>query len=355
MSAVSPAGRSRDCASLHGVPIDPAPFLSTVILASAALVAIVGGLLVARFVTLDSDEQSSRRVIADAEGRLSMARRRSEGARRSLFVWIADNFIGERDVRDAIGEGVVDLAELRQLAECDLSDGELGQVVAEVADEFARAREVLASTGWAPLIEESEYDWTKFRSAASDLPELRWPAVWRDVFEEIAARQAEDDAARRRVEREALRRRFPVAAAMMNTPDFTRFTLPGTIAIQARSDLGAISARRYDELLAADERAWQRVEDYEDELRRLREAHTEIVRPDARLWWGMAIVVAFAIVGVALPAWLMVYGPPDLSRVRWVLYPFTGGLAALLVYIVLYLVQLTRRRTSGRNAGDGQA
>jgi hypothetical protein len=32
---------------------DPALFLSTIILASAALVAIVGGLLVARFVGLD--------------------------------------------------------------------------------------------------------------------------------------------------------------------------------------------------------------------------------------------------------------------------------------------------------------
>jgi hypothetical protein len=42
------------------VPVDPAPFLSTVILASAAFVAIVGGLLVARFVGLDSDQQTMR-------------------------------------------------------------------------------------------------------------------------------------------------------------------------------------------------------------------------------------------------------------------------------------------------------
>ena len=37
---------------------DPAPFLSTIIGTSATLVAIVGGLLVARLVSLDSDENS---------------------------------------------------------------------------------------------------------------------------------------------------------------------------------------------------------------------------------------------------------------------------------------------------------
>jgi hypothetical protein len=34
------------------VPVDPTPFLSTVVLTSAAFVAIVGGLFVAKFVTV---------------------------------------------------------------------------------------------------------------------------------------------------------------------------------------------------------------------------------------------------------------------------------------------------------------
>ena len=55
---------------------DPALFLSTIILASGALVAIIGGLLVARFVGLDTDQQSNRRVLTAADGRLASARRR---------------------------------------------------------------------------------------------------------------------------------------------------------------------------------------------------------------------------------------------------------------------------------------
>ena len=64
-------------ATVGGVPVDPASFLSTVILASAALVAIVGGLLVARFVGLDSDQQASRKLLVDAEDRLTIAARRA--------------------------------------------------------------------------------------------------------------------------------------------------------------------------------------------------------------------------------------------------------------------------------------
>jgi hypothetical protein len=59
------------------VVTDPAPFLSTVVLASAGLVAIVGGLLVARFVSLDSEQRGSRKVLADTRERLESARRRA--------------------------------------------------------------------------------------------------------------------------------------------------------------------------------------------------------------------------------------------------------------------------------------
>jgi hypothetical protein len=68
---------------------DPALFLSTIILAGVALVAIVGGLLVARFVGLDSDQQSTIRVLTDADGRLRAARRREEEARTRLVRWDA--------------------------------------------------------------------------------------------------------------------------------------------------------------------------------------------------------------------------------------------------------------------------
>ena len=64
---------------------DPALFLSTVIVTSAALVAIIGGLLVARFVRPDSDRRSTRMVLIDTDGRFCSACRRVEEPERILL------------------------------------------------------------------------------------------------------------------------------------------------------------------------------------------------------------------------------------------------------------------------------
>jgi len=122
---------------------------------------------------------------------------------------------------------------------------------------------------------------------------------------------------------------------------------PGTKAILtnvASTDARGTAARRRDGLVTAHQVAQQQVQDYEAESRRLQEAHAEIVRPDARLWWGVGIVVLFAAAGVALPLWIMAQGPKDLASVRWLFWVFACALAALLAYIVVYLADLTRAK-----------
>ena len=72
----------------------------------------------------------------------------------------------------------------------------------------------------------------------------------------------------------------------------------------------------------------------------------------------VAVLAAFAIVRVTWPMWVMSRGPDDLARVSWLLYPFLAGLAVLIVYIVLYLVHLTRagrdRAVSGGTTAGGR-
>jgi hypothetical protein len=58
--------------------VDPAGYLSTLVTASAALEAIVGGLLVARFVGMDSEQRGADKAIRDAEAHRDTARRREE-------------------------------------------------------------------------------------------------------------------------------------------------------------------------------------------------------------------------------------------------------------------------------------
>ena len=305
---------------------DPALFLSTIILASGALVAIIGGLLVARFVGLDADQQANRRVLATAATRLDSARRRAKDARRSLVRWQAVDFFSKPDVLDAISRGISDLTEIRRLAPCFLDEQDLQETIVAVAREFVRARAVLSVR-----VPDEEYDWTTFQKSASDLPQSDWLMVWGHVFRQIV----DERAAKQAAAREAAR-----SAGFLYGMDPTPFlALPDLRGVTTNYDL-----QRRDELAASYERAKQRVEDYEDELRRLRDEHVEIVRPDKRLWFGVAILGAFAAFGVAWPAYSMSTGPSDLASVRWFVWPFCVVLAALIVYVVAYLWNLSHRQ-----------
>ncbi len=333
---------------------DPAPFLSTIILASAGLVAIIGGLLVARFVSLDSDQRGSRKIMSEARDRLDSARQRAKDARDSRLDWHARLFL-RGPVLEAISEGTSDPAELMRLDDdWPFTGQELQPYAADVADEFTRARTTLSEHGSAIDQFNDIHAWDDFRRATSDLPEIRWDRVWKDVFDEIKIKRIEEQQAAAGREREQRRREseqrakssplginlqgFEVLAEQVPTGSgysrIARMITPPT-------DHGVTRARREDELRAADERARQQVEDYEAELRRLQQAHAEIVRPDARLWWGVGILGIFAIVGVGLPAWEMSQGPDNLASVQWLFWPFAISLALLIGYIVIYLVKLT--------------
>jgi len=308
------------------VIIDPAPFLSTIITTSAALVAIIGGLLVARFVSLDSDQRGSRKVLADAADRLTVARDRARSAWQDVLRWEAGEFFGSRSVAKAVvNEGVTSADELMRVATWRYTP-----FAAEVAGEVSRARE-----GLSGRIGNPDIRWPDFRRTHPDLPEIRWPRVWEIVYDGMAMKLAEEEEARRRAEAGSFK---SIATAFALPPFPGRATGPFT-------DSGAIAARRHDELLANHARAKQQVEDYEAEFGRLRLEHAEIVRPDARLWWGITILIVFTALGVVVPLLVMATGPHDLAVVRWVFYPFIGSLAALIGYIVVYLVQLTRSKS----------
>lgn len=120
------------------------------------------------------------------------------------------------------------------------------------------------------------------------------------------------------------------AVNLSNGPDYS--LIPRTLALRPPS-AELIDANRLDNLVEATVRASQRVEDLQEELRRLRQQHADAVKPDALLWWALVILTAYAIVGVAMPLWVMSDGPASLSAVRWTFWPFAAGLAAPIAYI----------------------
>ena len=161
-------------AQVYGVRVtpDPARFLSTIVGASVALVAIIGGLLVARFVGLDNDQRVSRKVPADARERLDTANGRAGTAAEDLLEWDARAFFRSTPVLAAIDRGVSTTRDLIRLRDWRHSEGDLEPFVAEVTEELSRARVVLPGLVTAP-----DSEWDVFRRTAVGLPDIQWPGV----------------------------------------------------------------------------------------------------------------------------------------------------------------------------------
>ena len=294
--------------------IDPTPFLSAIVTTSAALVAIIGGLLVARFISLDSDQRASRKVLTGARERLELARRRVQAAWQDILRWDAERFFNTpKIVEEVVDKGVASPAELTRIAGWRHDPDELAPFATEVAEEAGRARETIT-----PRIRGDDVFWSDFRRRCTDLPEIRWPRVWEHVYDSIAKERAAAEKAKE-ARAEAARRAAPPKSAIERSLDIIndglireqqQRALMATLAVpEPQTDYGAIAARRSDELLANHARAQQQVEDLEAELHRLEQEHAEIVRPDARLWWGIAILIVFTILGVVFPLWGHDHGP----------------------------------------------
>jgi hypothetical protein len=214
-----------------------------------------------------------------------------------------------------------------------LTDEELQPFVEEVRRELARAHEVLeqAVPGYEKL--ESRY-WDAFRRSTPSLPEIDWDLAWEIVFGQIVDEREAESPSWARL------RRNPLEGMVL------RDALPPI-------DWRAIGARRRDDLVANHERAEQHVEDVEGEVQRLRQARDAIVQPQG-LGWGLSILGYFTVVGVVIPTWLMSRGPTDLGPLMGTLVfaGFCSGLVALLGYMAVLAVRLSRRAVAAKPKGD---
>jgi hypothetical protein len=161
---------------------DAIAFLSTIAGASAAMVAIIGGLLVARFVSLDSEQQGAQRILADAESRLAIARSRAEAASCDLLHQDARSFLNDWDVLVAICHGMTDLTGLRRRGDpTSLTDEELWPFVEEISEEMARARQMIEDR--IPAAEDiqggDDYTDDELRAIADRASWLRWSRIER--------------------------------------------------------------------------------------------------------------------------------------------------------------------------------
>jgi hypothetical protein len=303
---------------------DPAPFLSTIAASSAGMVAIVGGLLVARFVTLISEQEGAQHLLDDAEARLVIARRRAKEADQRLYDWDVVHFF-EPEVIQAIGSGTQDIAKLRDIGGyTSLSDEQLASEVSVIAAEFDLARRTLEDL--IPPEQRNSDDYVKWEefSRTVELPEIKWEDVWKSVYGGLF-----------------------YTPRPTSRPLLGNISLPRSVLVPTVPEYVTQRARRRDGLRANVERTRQQVEDIEGEVVRLRRSREAIVRPKG-LGWGLLVLAVFTIVGVIIPVWLMSRAPKRLTAhlgeiVFWL---FLSGLLALLGYMGTLALRLSGWRWS---------
>lgn len=332
---------------------DPTPFLSTIAGASAGLVAIIGGLLVARYVGLDSEQQGADRVLAEARDRLEIARKRAQDAADRLFRFEASDFLDDNQVLNAIQTGTTKIAALRGVgSRTDLTDDQLQPLVDSLAEEFVQARTVLEemvpayrNVGKDELPQYME--WADFaRSKHAALPESYTDGVWMRAFHEVTERRSQEHAEWKRQHPDPPKSDLDRMADMMSSAQRGWINLPASIS--PPTDYHAIWARRHDELRSLRDRAGQQVEDIDAEVERLDRDRERIVKPDYMLWWAVAILALFSAVGVIAPLWAMSRTPQILTpHLKALFWAFAVVFGLLVAYFIIYAWRLTRRKNDG--------
>ena len=304
--------------------VDPTPLLATVAGTSATLVAIVGGLLVARYVTIDSEQEGAQHLLDDAEQRQTIATKRAEDATIAVKNFEIYQFL-ERKVIDAIGEGTIDIATLRDISGYGtiLEDDELAGVVAEISNEYRIAHETLSDILADHSLEDSDKSWSEFQANTHGLPSTRWDEVWETTYRNI------------------------IHPPQVRIRSLSGGYVPGAMIIPTPPEYVTDRRRRRDDLRSTQDRARQQLEDLSQEVIRLRRQRDAIVRPKG-LAMALTIISYFAIVGVIVPIWLMSRGPTNLTHAMGtaVFWLFTSGLALLLAYMAQLALRLSSARKS---------
>jgi hypothetical protein len=292
------------------------------------MVAIIGGLLVARFVSIASEQEGAQRLVEGAQGRHATARKREQEARDSLRGWDTYDFFTAKVIR-AIRDGERTVPGLRKVGGyTSLTDAESADTAMTILTEFDTADTTLRAMIPTDEIGTDSPEWEEFKHIHPLLPATDWDDVWDIAYEDIVRPPQPS----------------PTPLRLGTSAKFAY------LAPRTPPEYVALDAQRRDALQADVARAQQQVEDIEAELARLQLARDKIVRPKG-LGWGLVVLGFFTLVGVIVPIWLMSRGPTHLTAhlgevVFWL---FLAGLLALLGYMSALALRLSGWQ---RNSGD---
>jgi len=303
--------------------MDPAWLLSTAATAAAALVAIVGGLLVSRVVSIATERSGLLHSRDDLRARLHQARQHSADLEQRMLAWDADEIIQNHYEDLAALPEDPDLASMIRRSKVSCTPEEIHPFVDHELKRLRAARDVLerlfvegapdesmdelvdAGIVAVPPGEEDQYEAT-FWQLARENPRRRPAGPFDSLLQHVSM-----DAVSRTM------------TGIRSVHEQSQYAQEARDAEHGRHEVGAL----------------------EVQLEQVELALTRVSHP-ASVGWGAAVLAYFATVGTLFPLVVMA---ADFHRwwVPWLVVTlFATGLLALLGYVV----RSVRRMTSGDNA-----
>jgi hypothetical protein len=311
---------------------DPSWLPSTVAQSTAALVAIVGGFMVSRFVSIDSEMTGARRRLEEAEQRHAVASEQKDQIQAAITRRLARDFLTDARRIDALiaSETIPAAADLLATEDTTLSIAELQPHVVEAFEAVEEARRIAEREPDAKDLP----GWTTARRAAR-VSRDDWDPIRSCAYDKIVERK--NAAARSREEREAHK----------NNPLAFRFGVPALTVppFRARLPIVARDRSRMDRLRDQREQSDRDVALSGAEVALARRAVDAIGRPRG-LVWSLCVLTVLAALGLVIPV-IELWGEPlagDATDRLVTLVCFIVGLALLLGYFWIYAFVLWRHR-----------
>lgn len=310
---------------------DPNWLLSAVAQSTAALVAIVGGLIVSRLIGLSSERSALERQLRHLRDRVASLREETTRRRQWLVAddvgdavleWVEAIFESDDDISD---EG---LLEVSSPGGWDLSDyaphlRNIRDVTADAVAAYEDIRELLGHG--VALVDTFE---EVIEDTYLEAPENPWArTIWERVWDLWTAR--EQKRSRQKLQDSGVSAAFAARLGLdqMLSRDWAVPVVPSFEVPDPRRDQ---EERDFSRGIAQLQSTTQEIERVSEDLE-------DVVQPPG-LWLGFGVLTAFAAVGIVFPVIVMATLPETLHvglRISVVVL-FVAGLASLLGYIAWF-------------------
>lgn len=328
----------------HTRPVNPTIadvnwLLSSLAQSSAALVAIVGGLLVSRYVTLHAEQQAAGRRVADLKRRRAEVNARRESAQTAIDEYRVDGVLDNESVFEEITRRSFKPSSDQVLAAADALDDNLAPDVLERRLEVLSREIASAVTTLGRLVPESEEQakWDDFRRQ-HELP-IGHRGAWSWVYERMSE-DREETARKARLKSERSQRdRFSSLAglaASQSLLDLPIIRNPQVTAIRRLANMQQEQSSM-QRLLSQRDTAEAEARQIE-QARRLAEENYQSSRQPEGFTLALQVLTVMAILGIGVPVLVMGNGAQELPG--WgrgaVIAAFFVGLALLLRFLFVY-------------------